>query len=461
MLKRHSRFFLSLLLLHDVAMVMIAFAAAYLLRFSFPLLFPFDERAQLTDTRAFFFICTLVWPVCAQLAGLYRSRRTASVGDELYRVFRATLSVLVLVVLYAYFARGERYSRGTLLLFGVFCFLLVGSGRTVFRRLLRAARSRGYNLRHVLVVGSGPLAEKVVGQVHAHGELGLRVLGTVGDTPVGDAKHLGCAADFQRVLRDGGIDQVIIALPIDALGMLKTLMDQLSLETVDVRIVPDLYQFATLGHGIEEFGGLPMIALQDSPLYGWNSVLKRLFDVLVSLSVLLLFAPLYVAVAMLVKLTSAGAVFHLQERMGLDGRTFRMLKFRTMREGAEVAGHAQMTAPNDPRRTSIGTFLRRTSLDELPQFFNVLLGDMSVVGPRPERPSFIEDFKQQIPKYHLRHKMKAGITGWAQVHGLRGQTSIATRIEYDLYYIEHWSLFLDLKILVRTMFGGFLSRNAY
>ena len=461
MLKRHSRFFLSLLLLHDVAMVSVAFAAAYFFRFSFPNLFPFDERAQLADTRAFFFVCTIVWPLCAQLAGLYRSRRTASVGDELYRVFRATLSVLVLVVLYAYFARGERYSRGTLLLFGFFCFVLVGSGRSAFRRLLRSVRARGYNLRHVLVVGSGPLAEKVVGLVHAHAELGLRVLGTVGEAQVGGAAWLGPANEIQRVLREGAVDQVIIALPIEALGTLKTLMDQLSLETVDVRIVPDLYQFATLGHGIEEFGGLPMIALQDSPLYGWNSVLKRLFDVLISLAVLVLFSPVYAVVALLVKLTSSGAVFHMQERMGLDGRTFRMLKFRTMRENAESDGRAQMTSPNDPRRTFIGPFLRRTSLDELPKFFNVLLGDMSVVGPRPERPSFIEDFKQQIPKYHLRHKMKAGITGWAQVHGLRGQTSIATRIEYDLYYIEHWSLLLDLKILVRTMLGGFISRNAY
>jgi Undecaprenyl-phosphate glucose phosphotransferase len=253
---------------------------------------------------------------------------------------------------------------------------------------------------------------------------------------------------------------VVIALPITELHALKALMDRLSLETVDVRVVPDLYSYATLGRGIEEFAGLPIVSLQDAPIYGWNSVLKRCFDVLFSLTVLVGLAPLLALIALSVRLTSKGPIFYRQERMGLDGRLFGMYKFRTMLVNAEAAG-AQMAARDDPRRTFLGTWLRRLSLDELPQFVNVLLGEMSVVGPRPERPSFIDAFKQQIPKYHLRHKMKAGVTGWAQIHGLRGQTSIATRIEYDLYYIEHWSLMLDLKIVVRTIFGGFLSKNAY
>ena len=250
-------------------------------------------------------------------------------------------------------------------------------------------------------------------------------------------------------------------LPVTELHALKALMDRLSLETVDVRVVPDLYQYATLGRGVEEFAGLPIISLQDAPIYGWNSVLKRFFDVLFSMTVLVGLAPVLLLIALIVKLSSKGPVLYLQERMGLDGRVFSMYKFRTMRLDAEHDGQARMADRHDPRRTPIGSFLRTLSLDELPQFVNVLKGDMSVVGPRPERPSFIEDFKHQIPKYHLRHKMKAGVTGWAQIHGLRGQTSIARRIEYDLYYIEHWSLMLDLKIVLRTIFGGFLSKNAY
>ncbi len=442
-------------------MATLAFALAYLARFSFPDFFPFDTRSQLDDTRAFFLVCTILWPICAQLTGLYRSRRTASAADELYRVFRATVATLVLVVLYAYFARGERYSRGVLLLFGVFAFVLVGSGRFIFRRVLRALRARGYNLRYVLVVGDGALAERVISIVRDHAELGLRVVGTIGKSETARAPRLGEVADVYDVLRQHPVDQVVIALPIDELAELRTLMDRLSLETVDVRIVPDFYQYATLGLSVEEFGGMPMIALQDSPLYGWNSVLKRVFDILISLAALIIFSPLYLGLALLVKVSSPGPVFYLQERMGLDGRVFRMVKFRSMRSDAEADGQAMMASVSDPRKTSIGAFLRQYSLDELPQFFNVIKGDMSVVGPRPERPSFIADFKQKIPKYHLRHKMKAGITGWAQVNGLRGKTSIERRIEFDLYYIEHWSLLLDCKIVARTLFGGFLSKNAY
>jgi len=264
----------------------------------------------------------------------------------------------------------------------------------------------------------------------------------------------------ERILTEHPVDQVILALPSEDTGLLKTLMGKLALRTVDVKIVPDLFQYVTLYGGLEEFGGLPIVSLQGGPLEGWNLVAKRVFDILFSAAALILVSPILLVVALLVKLTSKGPVLYKQERMGMDDAVFPILKFRTMRTDAESSG-ARMATAGDDRRTPVGAFLRRTSLDELPQLFNVLRGDMSLVGPRPERPVFIEEFKRQIPKYHLRHKVKAGITGWAQINGLRGQTSIAKRIEYDLYYIENWSLLLDLKILVRTALGGFLSRNAY
>jgi len=256
------------------------------------------------------------------------------------------------------------------------------------------------------------------------------------------------------------VDQVLIALPIEDHHTVKQLMEELTLRTVDVKVVPDLYQYITLCGGFEEFGGLPIISLQGGPLDGWSVIAKRSFDILFSLFALVLTAPAMLLVALAVRLSSRGPVLYRQERMGLDGRTFPILKFRTMRLDAEDTG-AQMASAVDLRRTAFGTFLRKYSIDELPQFLNVLRGDMSLVGPRPERPVFIENFKRQIPRYHLRHKVKAGITGWAQVNGLRGQTCIQKRIEYDLYYIENWSFFLDLKILVRTALGGFLSKNAY
>jgi Undecaprenyl-phosphate glucose phosphotransferase len=256
------------------------------------------------------------------------------------------------------------------------------------------------------------------------------------------------------------IDQVIIALPLEHQGALPGLMGVLSGSTADVKVVPDLAQYVTLSGGIEEFGGLPILSLQHGPLQGWNSVTKRLFDVLLSAVALLLTAPLLLLCALAIRFTSRGSVLYRQERMGMDGQLFEILKFRTMSTDAEDSG-ARMAEPGDPRTTRLGVFMRRLSIDELPQLFNVLRGDMSLVGPRPERPVFIEEFRRRIPRYHLRHKIKAGITGWAQINGLRGQTSIEKRIEFDLYYIENWSLLLDLKILARTLAGGFLSRNAY
>jgi exopolysaccharide biosynthesis polyprenyl glycosylphosphotransferase len=224
--------------------------------------------------------------------------------------------------------------------------------------------------------------------------------------------------------------------------------------------VPDVYQYATLFGGLEEFGGLPIVNLQSVGVLGINAVAKRAFDLIFSTLFLVVLAPLLAVVALAVKLTSRGAVVYRQERVGLDGNPFAMLKFRTMQADAEDGG-PRFAERVDPRTTPIGAFLRRTSLDELPQLFNVLAGDMSLVGPRPERPVFIARFRRRIPRYQLRHMVKSGMTGWAQIHGLRGKTSIAKRVEYDLYYIEHWSLLLDLRILLRTIAFGFLSRNAY
>jgi Undecaprenyl-phosphate glucose phosphotransferase len=232
-------------------------------------------------------------------------------------------------------------------------------------------------------------------------------------------------------------------------------------ESVTIHVVPDLGRFTSLRGGVEEFEGLPFIHLRESPLYGWNQIAKRIFDAVFSLAVLLLLSPVLLALAAAVKVTSRGPVFYGQERMGLDGQRFRMLKLRTMRVDAERETGPVWAPPDDARRTPIGAFLRRFSLDELPQFVNVLRGEMSVVGPRPERPVFVERFRRTVPGYMLRHKVKSGVTGWAQVNGLRGNTSLETRIEYDIEYIERWSFWLDLKIIGMTVIRVLFDRNAY
>jgi Undecaprenyl-phosphate glucose phosphotransferase len=256
------------------------------------------------------------------------------------------------------------------------------------------------------------------------------------------------------------IDQIVVALPLEDHQMLPSIMEQLKDSIVDIKIVPDLYQFASLGGAIEEFEGLPVISLQECPLDGINLFTKRVVDLVLACAALLVFSPFMILIALLVKLTSRGPILFKQERVSFDGSRFSIVKFRTMYTNAESQGPG-WTTPGDNRVTPLGRILRSTSLDELPQLLNVLKGDMSIVGPRPERPVFIQEFRRRIPRYMLRHKVPAGITGWAQVHGWRGDTSIDKRIEYDLYYIENWSLILDLKIVWMTVFRGFRNRNAY
>jgi Undecaprenyl-phosphate glucose phosphotransferase len=462
MFGRLQRFYNSIKVATDVVVLALAFALAYLTWFTW---MHHRPEAPWRDSLVTLGLALVLLPLAYRQAQLYATNRARTNLQEVFQVFKATVTATLVLVALTYFLR-ERYSRATLALFLLYALVLVSATRLSFRAVLAAYRRRGHNLKSILLVGTGSLAERVADTIDGHRELGFRVVGALSPAalPVGsrvrDVPVVGTSADLERVLAQGPVDQVILALPSEDTPLLKDLMERLALQTVDVKVVPDLFQYVTLYGGLEEFGGLPLIGLQGGPLEGWNLVAKRVFDMLLSLVALALLSPVLLAVALAVRLTSRGPVLFRQERMGMDGRTFSIFKFRTMRTDAEVAG-ATMARAGDPRRTPVGAFLRASSLDELPQLFNVLRGDMSLVGPRPERPVFIEEFKRRIPKYHLRHKVKAGITGWAQIHGLRGQTSIEKRIEYDLYYIENWSLGLDVKILIRTVLGGFLSRHAY
>jgi Undecaprenyl-phosphate glucose phosphotransferase len=463
MFSRFQRFYNSIKLTADVLVLIVAFALAYWTRFHSGL--PHESIPPVEDTWVSLAMVLFIFPIVFRQSNLYTTNRSRSHISEVFEIFKAVFFATMILVGLTYFVR-ERYSRATIGIFVLYSFLGISGVRVAFRASFNELRRRGFNLKSILVIGAGELGQRVIETIDSHRELGFRVTGVltrkaekVGSLVRG-AKVLGMISDVDRVLDESPVDQVIIALPIEESAVMKDLMEQLALRTVDVKVVPDLYQYITLRGGLEEFGGLPIISLQGGPLDGWNLIAKRIFDVLISATALLFAAPLLLVIALLVRLTSKGPVLYRQERMGMDGRTFQMLKFRTMQADAEAEG-AVMAAVDDPRRTPIGTFLRRSSIDELPQFFNVFVGEMSLVGPRPERPMFIEEFKKQIPRYHLRHLVKSGITGWAQVNGLRGQTSIQKRIEFDLYYIENWSLMLDLKILLRTAMGGFLSKNAY
>ena len=466
MLRKHSKVFENLLLLADLATVAVCWLGAYGFRF---FLDPIPAPRGIPALRPYLLLLLpmlLIWPVVFRVFGLYRPRRIGTRLGEIADIAKAcSASVLVLIGL-TFFVREFEFSRLVLLYFWALSIAGLSLVRGAFRESLRFVRRRGYNLRFAVLVGWGDVAAEVVRRLGAHPELGIRMRGcfldpAVGVAAPGDLSVLGPPEALPQFLREEGADHVFVALPLEASTRLPEILKGLDDAIVDVRVVPDFSRYMNLNGGIEEFEGLPFICLQGSLVYGWDRVAKRSLDVMVAGCLLVLLSPLLVLIAALLKLTSSGPVLYRQERMGLDGRTFSMLKFRSMRAGAEDASGPVWAQAGDARRTPIGAFLRATSVDELPQLWNVFTGDMSLVGPRPERPVFIQDFRTRIPRYMLRHTVKAGITGWAQVNGWRGDTSIEKRIECDLYYIEHWSLWFDLKILWLTLWKGLVSRNAY
>ncbi len=464
MLKANSRALEQLMLVGDLLLVAACWLAAYGIRF-FVAGPPSRHGTPPIEPYLLMLLPILiVWGISFRAFDLYRPRRIGSRLSEVTDIAKAsTMGALVLVSAMTFFFREYDYSRVVIVYFWVLSIASVSFARYVFREVLRFARRHGYNQRYALVVGGGELTAGVIRRLHGRPDIGVRLLGLVGDTKESDGgiPSLGGYADLRAVLDARQVDHVILALSHEDYGRLGGLLEAIGDEPVTIHVVPDLGRFTSLRGGVEEFEGLPFVYLRESPLHGWNQVAKRVFDVAFSVTVLAALAPFILALAAAVKATSRGPILFGQERMGLDGQRFRMLKFRTMRLDAEAETGPVWAPPDDPRRTPIGAFLRRFSLDEMPQFINVLRGEMSVVGPRPERPVFVERFRQTVPGYMLRHKVKSGVTGWAQVHGLRGNTSLEKRIEYDLEYIERWSLWLDLKIIVLTVVRVLFDRNAY
>ncbi|HMJ84265.1 MAG TPA: undecaprenyl-phosphate glucose phosphotransferase [Vicinamibacterales bacterium] len=483
MLNRHNRLLVTFHVLSDALLAMTAFIIAYALRFHsvvVPLLIPITKGVPplwqyIQDLP---FIAVLV-PFGFQLQGLYRLRRGRSRVDDFFAVFVGSiLAVLfgIVVTLYVtvYFASPAARARGQFevsqpvwAIFLVLNVALTYASRELVREALERRWRAGIGLKRILIAGSGELGRLVADKILEHRELGYQIVGFVDDKASGDhlgyrgLPLLGTIFDTAEISAREGIDQLYVALPPEQHVQMLRLIESTSREFVDVKVVPDLLQVIALRARLEELDGLPVININDVPLQGLNTLVKRGIDIVISAGALLVLAIPFWIIAALVKLTSQGNVFYRQERMGLDGKPFMIYKFRSMYEDAEAETGPVFASEEDPRRTPIGKLLRHSNIDELPQLWNVLKGDMSIVGPRPERPLFVAQFKNKIPQYMLRHKVKAGITGWAQVNGWRGNTSIEKRIEYDLYYIEHWSVKLDLKIMWLTLLRGFFHKHAY
>jgi Undecaprenyl-phosphate glucose phosphotransferase len=464
-----------LYLFADLAATLAAFFAAWILRFEMEVI---PVTKNVPDFGPYLRLVPFVlalWPIVFYFHGLYQSRRGRSRVDEVLTIVLAVLLATVLLsVVIAWYrppaAPGSTeyftYSRAFLGLFALVDLLFVASTRMGVRSFLRRVRSSGHNLQRILVVGAGLLGREITTKILAHRELGFEVAGFLDDDPgkagtlVCGVPVLGTTRQAEEVLAARKIDQVFITLPLEAHKKILQLLDQMAREGVETKLVPDILQYATLNAALEDLDGTPVINLSQVPLQGWNSLVKRGIDLAMASVGLLAVLPFFPLIALAIWIEDRGPIFYRQERMGLDGRSFMIVKFRSMRVNAEATSGPVWAIKDDPRRTRVGGFLRRWSLDELPQIWNVLLGDMSIVGPRPERPTFVREFKHKIPRYMLRHRVKSGITGWAQVHGWRGNTSIKKRIQYDLYYIQNWSLYLDFKILWMTLRHG-LRHNAH
>jgi len=471
MIKRHNRLLIALFVAADFCAGAIAFLLAYALRFELGLL-PITKGVPplVQYIHLMPFIGALV-PLAFQVQGLYRLRRGRSRVDGFFGVFVGSILAVIiglvgtLYVQTYYVAQSQdvgqyEVSQIVWLIFLVMNVALCYASREIVRETLERRWRAGIGLKRVLIAGAGDLGRIVADKVLEHRELGFKVVGFVDDRAAGDhigyrgIPLLGTLADSEDVIRQEHIDHLYVALPLEEHVKMLSLVEATSKEGVDVHVVPDLLQFIALRARLENLDGVPIITLNDVPLRGFNSVLKRATDVIISGVALACMAIPFGIISLLIRKTSKGAVFYKQERMGLDGKAFNVYKFRSMYQGAEDATGPIWAREDDPRCTPVGRFLRRWDIDELPQFWNVLRGDMSIVGPRPERPFFVEQFKHRIPQYMLRHKVKAGITGWAQVNGWRGNTSLEKRIEYDLYYIENWSVGLDLKIIWLTVVRG-------
>lgn len=459
------------LILADLLMVLVAWAAAFVLRFYSGIEAPLGIPPTQLYVKLMPFILG-IWLLAAASTGfLRRTGRHKRRGAEILDILPSSFLTLIGLIAFSYFYEEYRYSRITLLLFAALLPMSIMLGRFAVRGAFGVYQRR-LDPRRILLMARGP---GIMQALHISARIGIQrslVMGVL--LPGDDDKHddlqlcrrhslpiIHEPEDWVSFFVENPTHSVVIALPHSYYDFVERHLERLADQVGDIQILPDVARFTRLTPGIEVIDGIPLISLHESPLSGYNVLVKRLVDVMGSGLALIFLSPILAVIALLVRLSSPGPVLYKQERMGLDGERFSCLKFRSMPIDAEARTGAVWATPGDQRATPLGSFLRRTSLDELPQLFNVLKGDMSLVGPRPERPVFVDKFRKEVPGYMLRHKVKTGITGWAQVNGWRGSTSIEKRIECDLFYIQNWSIWLDLKILLMTLDEVLRGRNAY
>lgn len=402
---------------------------------------------------------------------LYTPKRVQGRRRELANICKANLIGLMCFTMILYLGGKNAYfyhfSRRMVIAFCLINIVLETLERNLVRMALHSMRARGLNQKHILLIGYSRAAEGFIDRILANAEWGYRIRGILDNQRRPGYKYksvevIGRIGDLDSILNENSLDEIAITLGLEEYEILEQIVASCEKSGVHTKFIPDYNNIIPTIPYIEDLQGLPVVNIRHVPLTNLlNAAAKRLVDVLGAIAALIIFSPVMLLAAGLIKLTSPGPVIFSQERVGLHNRPFKMYKFRSMEVQSPAAEKAKWTTPKDPRVTPVGKFIRKTSIDEMPQFFNILRGDMSLVGPRPERPFFVERFKEEIPRYMIKHQVRPGLTGWAQVNGYRGDTSITKRIEHDLYYIENWSMGFDAKILFLTIFKGFINKNAY
>lgn len=450
----------------DVVMAGLAFVAAYYLRLNTDI-----GGVFVAQSRATYFtiivILTITLLVVFAVNRLYSLKPGTSRMDEFYKILAGVSEASILAIAVGSFIMADQfvYSRQVLLTYWALAVVGITFARALFGISVGGLRKRGVAQQRILIVGAGTTGQMVLDKIQSTPSLGYRVIGFVDDLAAGMVEGVpvrGTTGELGNLLERHRVDEVVIALSGWSHQDILEIISHCEDKAVSIKVCPDAFQIITNNTmGISALGGMPLISVRDMTLQGWKRALKRTVDLVISSLMLITLSPVMMVVALLIKISSPGHVFYVQERVGLDGKPIHILKFRSMRIDAEEKTGPIWARKDDPRKTLIGRFIRRFSIDEFPQFINVLLGEMSIVGPRPERPHFVHQFSQTIPSYMRRHREKTGLTGWAQVNGLRGDSSIEERTRYDLYYIENWSLWFDFKIMAMTLLEVFRGRNAY
>lgn len=468
MIKDNQKVFNRLLVILDAAIIAGSFVLAYCLKFFVLNDGPGIGVLPIEDYIALLPFIVPGFIVLYFRSGVYAPKRTVRRKFEILGIIQAnTVGVAAMIILIYMILKEINYSRSVIMFFYLMNIFFTSGLRVVLRKSLQTMRSKGYNLKHMLLVGYSRAAEEYIDRITDNPQWGYVVCGILDDhIPAGTiykgVKILGTLGNLEVILPENRLDEIAITLPLKDYDHLENIVNTCEKSGVHTKFIPDYNSLIPTRPYTEDLMGLPVINIRYVPLTNTgNRVVKRVVDIVGSLVGIILTSPIMLGCAIAVKLSSPGPVIFKQERVGRHNKPFYMYKFRSMEQQMPVNEKKAWTVKNDPRVTSVGKVLRKTSLDELPQLFNILRGDMSLVGPRPERPLFVEKFKEEIPRYMIKHQVRPGLTGWAQVNGLRGDTSIRKRIEYDIYYIENWTLGFDIKIIFLTFFTGFINKNAY